>query len=174
MKGSLLRPVSGPGNARVDVVGLSELRGGRRWRVDVVEVKGTTADARREQFNLGPSVRSDRSNIGQDRGGKWWRAAHLSSPQANYWLAVDAFVDPKSYARLPGAWGLLVVDGYRVERRRLPSPDAARAAQVTVEGPDAAWWLWCAARRRTFDTLPPMRFAVEAARALDPYRGVTG
>lgn len=90
------------GRWRVDLAAVVPVYDGHYERFDVIEVKGSAADLRREDLGKG----------------KWqicYQALGLTP-----WLAVADTVPEKDYDQLPGDWGLLTVKGTRVIVTRRP------------------------------------------------------
>lgn len=90
------------GYYRADVVGISRRWNNSVYRVDVVEVKGSRDDLRREDL----------------AHGKWARLAEPSSGY-NPWLIVSEDVKKSDLAELPARWGVLQAAGGNTTLRHL-------------------------------------------------------
>lgn len=156
----LLKPMDG--GYRYDLAGAARLHGSDPWRFDVVEVKGTPADARREDMS----------------GGKWAEAARGERP-FNYWLIVDDLVKAEDYAGLPEVWGVVRCRSHCVILERKPTG----GGDIRIDGDRAARSLYALAYRTTTSGLPfmgkspidaAMRMVAEEERLLKEFAHVEG
>ena len=130
----LMKPIDG--GYRYDLAGAARMSGlVEPWRFDVVEVKGTPADARRENM----------------AAGKWAEAAKGERP-FNYWLIVDDLVKAEDYEELPEVWGVVRCRSHSVVLERKP----AGGGDIRVDHERAARSLYALAYRTTTSSLPFM------------------
>jgi hypothetical protein len=141
----LLKPMDG--GYRYDLAGAARMGGTvEPWRFDVVEVKGTSADARREDMGKG----------------KWMQAA-LGERPFNYWLIVDELVKAEDYEGLPPVWGVVRCRNHAVVLERKP----AGGGDIRVDHERAARALFALAYRTTTSGLPFMgKSPLDAARLM--------
>jgi hypothetical protein len=141
----LLKPMDG--GYRYDLAGAARMPGTvEPWRFDVVEVKGTPADARREDMSQG----------------KWAEAARGERP-FNYWLIVDDVVKAVDYEGLPDVWGVVRCRDHSVIVERKP----AGGGDIRLGHDHAARALFALAYRTTTAGLPFMgKSPLDAARLM--------
>lgn len=121
---------------RGDVAGIARL--GRDYRFDLVEVKGSRADARREDMSRG----------------KWELLAR--GKKLNLWLLVSHDCRPEDYEGLPVQWGVLRAseDATTLRCVRRPQGDWSSAEGRLVSASEAAPGIFSAATRTLLSRLP--------------------
>ncbi len=131
---------------RYDLVGVARCTGVESWRFDIVEVKGTRADLRREDVGAG----------------KWARAREPSR-EYNFWLAVSDEIPREDYADLPLEWGVIRCSQTTVRIDRKP----AGGGDIRCDAPRAARGLYVLSARVAGSRLPFMgRSPLDAAMAM--------
>lgn len=164
------RPDDALGAFRVDLVGIHRKKA-HAYRIDLVEVKGSRSDARREKYGRGRTVTSNRS-VGwtpnhRELGSKWWEAHLFAMRPWNLWLAVFEDVRDEDLAELPDGWGVLSVaaDGSISSRRKPAGKDGGSRLADPYQASEI---VFRASQRSFSDRLPFMGGSVpDAVRALE-------
>jgi hypothetical protein len=132
------------GQWRADVVGIARI--GNQYRIDVVEVKGARADARREDMTQG----------------KWELLPQ--GKRLNGWLLIAEDVRPEDYAGLPPHWGVLQASMGGTVVRTIRKP---RSLDILLDSISAAPDLFTIAYRTLTSRLPFLgRSVADAVAAL--------
>lgn len=132
------------GRWRVDLVAAVP-RHGARERIDVIEVKGTAADLRREALT----------------DGKW--VMRLDRIGLTPWLAVSADIEPALWADLSPLWGVISCHGH--EPRVARQPEAPIWHDIVASNDDVTAALRAMAMVATSHSLPMLMGLSGARRA---------
>lgn len=137
---------SGMSQWRADAAGITQI--GRQFRIDVVEVKGSRADARREDMTAG----------------KWELLPQ--GKRLNGWLLVSAECRPEDYHGLPLAWGVLQASADATTLRIIRKPVASGLipyGEILLDPADAAQDIFHSAYRTLTSRIPFLGRAVPEA-----------
>lgn len=131
---------------RADAVGIAQI--GNSYRIDVVEVKGSRADARREDMS----------------SGKWELLPQ--GGRFNGWLLVSADCRPEDYKGLPLAWGVLQAAADASTLRMIRRPVASGMkdhGEILLSAAEIAPDLFAASYRTLASRLPYLGRSVPEA-----------
>ncbi len=128
----------GSSHWRADVAGIARI--GNQYRIDVVEVKGSRADARRENMSEG----------------KWELLPQ--GGRLNGWLLVTEDMRPEDYAGLPSQWGVLQATANNTVIRTIRKPRGTKGfsnpGEIMLDPGDAAPDIFTLSYRTLTSRLP--------------------